>query len=130
MARLFFVGLLSLFTLLLTAQTDSELVTMLEKLRPVYIEVQKEYEENLLNTVQISLDKQNNRINFNTPHQIKAVNITIKDRGNRVIIQQNNMDINRNYSITFPTQAGINQYTVILQKENHLLVERLEKNWM
>lgn len=130
MAKLFFIGLLSLFTLLLTAQTDSELVTMLEELRPVYIEVQKEHDKNLLNTVKISLDKQNNRINFKTPHTIKGLNITIKDRGNQVIIQQNNMEINKNYSITFPTQAGINRYTVILQKDNHLLVERLEKDWM
>lgn len=130
MKKILFIGLLSLTTLLLMAQTDSELVSMLEELRPVYVEHYKAHQENLLNTVEITLDKKENRVYFKTPHRIEGVNITIKDRGERIIIQQKNMIINKDYSISFPAKPGLNRYTVILQKENHLLVERLEKDWL
>jgi hypothetical protein len=130
MKKILFIGLLSLTTLLLMAQTDSELVSMLEELRPVYVEHYKAHQENLLNTIEMTLDKKENRIYFKTPHRIEGVNITIKDRGERIIIQQKNMTINKNYSISFPAKSGLNKYTVILQKENHLLVERLEKDWL
>jgi hypothetical protein len=130
MKKLLVIGLLSLTTLLLMAQTDSELVSMLEELKPVYVEQHKAYQENLLNTVEVTLDKKQNRIYFTAPYRIEGVNITIKDRGERIIIQQNNMTINKKYSISFPAESGRNKYTVILQKENHLLVERLEKDWL
>jgi hypothetical protein len=128
MKKILFIGLLSLMTLLLMAQTDSELVSMLDELKPVYVEHQKAHKENLLNTVTISLDKKESRIYFTTPHRIEGVNITIKDRGERIVVQQNNMTINKNYSISFPVASGRNRYTVILQKQNHLLVERLEND--
>ncbi|WMX14022.1 MULTISPECIES: DUF3244 domain-containing protein [unclassified Aureispira] len=107
------------------AQSDSELVSMLEELKPVYVEYQKANQQNLLNTVSITMDKDGNRIYFKTPHRIEGVNITIKDRGEKIVIQQNNVTINKNYSISFAANPG--RYTVILQKQNHLLVERLEK---
>jgi len=125
MKKIFFIGLLSLTTLLLMAQTDSELVSMLEELRPVYVEYQKAHQDNLLNTIIVTLDKKENRIYFKGPHRIEGVNITIKDREDRIVIQQKNMMINKTYSISFPAELGQNKYTIILQKENHLLVERL-----
>ncbi|BDS15548.1 hypothetical protein [Aureispira anguillae] len=130
MVQLFFITALSLLTLLLPAQKNNELVTMLEEIKPVYVETQKDKNQNLLNTIQIVLDKKNNQIHFKTPHVIEGVNITVKERGEKVVVKQNNMTINKSYSITFPAQAGVNKYTVILQKENHLLVERLDKDWM
>jgi hypothetical protein len=87
-------------------------------------------EENLLNTVKITMDKNSNRIYFSSPHVLTNVNITVKQLGEKVIVQQNNMTINKNYSITFPAQAGINKYTVILQKDNQIVVKRLNKDWM
>jgi len=130
MKKILFIGLLSLTTLLLMAQTDNELVSMLEELKPVYVEHQKAHQENLLNTIIVTLDKKENRVYFTTPHRIEGINITIKDRGEKIAIQQNNMTINKNYSISFPAVSGRNRYTVILQKQNHLLVERLEKDWL
>jgi hypothetical protein len=130
MKKLLFIGLLSLTTLLLMAQTDGELISMLDELEPVYVEHHKAHQENLLNTVELTLDKKENRIYFTAPHRIEGVNITIKNRGDQIIIQQNNMTINKNYSISFPAESGRKEYTVILQKENHLLVERLEKDWL
>ncbi|CAA6813084.1 MAG: Unknown protein [uncultured Aureispira sp.] len=130
MKKIFFIGLLCLTTLLLMGQTDSELVSMLEELRPIYVEHHKAHQENLLNTVDVTLDKKENRIYFQVPHRLEGVNITIKDRGDQIVIQQTNMIINKNYSISFPAESGRNKYTVILQKENHLLVERLEKDWL
>lgn len=127
MKKLLFIGLLSLSTLLLMAQTDNELVSMLEDIKPVYVEYQKVYQENLLNTVTVTLDEQKNVIYFKTPHRIEGVNITVKDRGERIIVQQNSRTINKNYSISIPAPSGKNRYTVILQKQNHILVERLEK---
>lgn len=126
MKKILFIGLLSLTTLLLMAQTDNELVSMLEE-RPVYVEHQKAHQGNLLNTVAVTLGKNENRIYFKTPHRIEGVNITVKDRGEKIIVQQSNMTINKNYSISIPATSGPNKYTVILQKQNHLLVERLEK---
>lgn len=119
--------------LLGTGQSDRDFVTSLDEQELVEFEAPEVIEDeelNLLNTVEISLDKANNRINFVTPHIIEGVNITIKDRGERVIIQQNNMTISKTYSITFPAEAGVNIYTVILQKDNQIVVKRLEKDWM
>ena len=130
MAKLCLIILLSLAAFWGVGQTDSELAALLNDLEPTYVAAQKDYEENLLNTIDISLDKANNRINFSTPHVLKGIDITIKQRGEKVILQQNNMTISKHYSITFPAQAGINQYTIILQQDNHLLVERLEKDWL
>ena len=128
MTKLFFIITLSLLAFFGMAQTNSGLLAMLDE--PATMEVLADDDANHLNTVNISLDKANNRINFSTPHTIKGINITVKQRGERVIIQQNNMTISKNYSITFPSQAGINRYTVILQKDNQILVKRLEKDWM
>lgn len=116
------------------AQSDRAFISSLNEEQILYDTEYQDFIEgeelNQLNTVEISLDKANNRINFTTPHSIEGVNITIKDKGEKVIIQQNNMTISKSYSITFPAQAGINIYTVILQKDNQIVVKRLEKDWM
>lgn len=125
MAKLFLITILSVFTLLLTAQKHSEIKNTVAELRPTYIESPRKNSQNLLNTIQIVLDKQSNKIYFITPHVIQGVNITVKDRGEKVVVQQTNTSINKEYSIALPEQKDNNKYTVILQKENHLLVERL-----
>ncbi len=87
-------------------------------------------ENNQLSTVKITMDKNSNRIYFSTPHVLTNVDITLKQLGEKVIVQQKSMTINKSYSITFPEQAGVNQYTVILQKDNQIVVKRLNKDWM
>mgnify|MGYP007124593243 CR=1 FL=1 len=82
-------------------------------------------ETNVLHTVTIALDADRNRIYFKTPNTITGVQITVRDRSNKIILQQHNMTIKEQYSISFPAPEKDNQYTVILQKDNHLLVERL-----
>lgn len=130
MTKLYTILLLSLLTFFAKGQTDSELIAMLNELQPTYEEMMLDYDNNLLNSVEITLDKANNRINFTTPQPIEGVNISIKKRGDQVIIQQNNMTINKEYSITFPEESGISLYTVILQKDNNIVVKRLEKDWL
>lgn len=82
-------------------------------------------ETNVLHTVTIALDADRNRIYFKTPNTITGVQITVRDRSNKIILQQHNMTIKEQYSISFPAPEKDNHYTVILQKDNHLLVERL-----
>ncbi len=84
-------------------------------------------EANLLSTVSIRWDKNNNRIYFSSPFKIEGISISIKDRANHIILKQNNMTINKTYSISFPDFKSDKSYTIILQKENHILVERLPK---
>jgi parvulin-like peptidyl-prolyl isomerase len=87
-------------------------------------------ETNALNSVTIELDGANNRIYFKSPEVIEGVNISIKDRSNKIILRQNNMRIAENYSISFPPPENDNRYTIILQKDNHILVERLPNEQM
>jgi len=129
MKKIFFIATLSFLALFGMAQ-GGDLIAMLKDPPTITVVAETADDANLLSTVKISLDRANNRINFTTPHRIEGVNITIKQRNERVIIQQNNMTVNKDYSITFPSQAGINRYTVILQKDNQILVKRLEKDWM
>jgi hypothetical protein len=129
MKKIFFIATLSLLGLFGMAQ-GSGLIAMLEDSPAIAVVHKTTDDANLLSTVIISLDKANNRIIFTTPHRIEGVSITVKQRNERVIIQQNNMTVNKDYSITFPSEAGINRYTIILQKNNQILVKRLEKDWM
>lgn len=82
-------------------------------------------QNNLLASVKIELDRGHNRINFKTPQILQNVNITIKHAGDRVLLQQHNMTIHKNYSITFPAPAEGGPYTVILQQDNQIVVKRL-----
>ncbi len=87
-------------------------------------------DNNVLNTVSMRLDSKHNRIYFTTPYIIEGVNITVKDKGRRIILQQKNMKISKEYSISFPPKPNDEEYTVILQKENHIVVERLQKEFL
>jgi len=125
--------ILSFFLLLAflgTSQTEGELVEILDQLEPTYQTAEKDLNNHVLNTVTISLEKKYNRIHFSTPYIIKGVNISIKDRSNRVIIQQNNMTIGKEYSISFPPKSKNAEYTIILQKDNQIVVERVQKDWL
>jgi hypothetical protein len=128
MSKLFIITSLSFFLFLLAAQArplpKPSIVPSVEQITPVQAEA------NLLNTVKITMDKNSNRIYFSSPHLLTNVDITIKQLGEKVIVQQKGMTINKNYSISFPEQAGVNQYTVILQKDNQIVVKRLNKDWM
>lgn len=129
MSKLILITSLSFFICLFAAHAHPhveppQVTTLQETVLP------QSDEENLLNTVKITMDKNSNRIYFSSPHVLTNVNITVKQLGDKIIVQQNNMTINKNYSITFPDQAGINKYTVILQKDNQIVVKRLNKDWM
>lgn len=129
MSKLILITSLSFFLFLLAAQAHPFIKPTEPPVKEQTVPM-KGAEENLLNTVKITMDKNSNRIYFSSPHVLTDVNITIKQLGEKVIVQQSNMTINKNYSITFPAQAGINKYTVILQKDNQIVVKRLNKDWM
>lgn len=129
MSKLILITSLSFFLFILAAEAHSFTIFTeppLQEQKGVTIATK----ENLLNTVKVTVDKNNNRIYFSSPHVLTNVNVTIKQQGDRVIVQETNITINKNYSITFPTDAGINKYTVILQKDNQIVVKRIDKNWM
>ena len=82
---------------------------------------------NELNSLLVSINSTTNRIYFSTPLVIEHLNISIKDRSNRIVLQQNNIKISKDYSISFPSNKSNDQYTIIVQKDNHILVEHLPK---
>lgn len=129
MSKLILITSLSFFLFLLAAQARPFADPPKQTVQEEQV-VPKTTKENLLNTVKITIDKNSNRIYFSTPHVLTNVNITVKQLGEKVIVQQSNMTINKNYSITFPSQAGISKYTIILQKDNQIVVKRLNKDWM
>ncbi|MGH1339590.1 MAG: hypothetical protein ACRBFS_25960 [Aureispira sp.] len=129
MSKLILITSLSFFLFLLAAQARpfADPPELPVKEQQVELGTTK---ENLLNTVKITMDKNSNKIYFSTPHVLTDVNITVKQLGEKVILQQSSRTINKNYSITFPAQAGINKYTIILQKGNQIVVKRLNKDWI
>ncbi|MFK7799644.1 MAG: hypothetical protein AB8E82_19480 [Aureispira sp.] len=129
MSKLILITSLSFFICLFAAHARPTVVPPQDTIQQEMV-LDQSSEENLLNTVKITIDKNSNRIYFSSPHMLTNVNITVKQLGEKVIVQQNNMTINKHYSITFPAQAGINKYTVILQKDNQIVVKRLNKDWM
>lgn len=132
MTRLFIISLLSLFAFLAVAQPQVEelsrsgpMGTNKERVR-----IRNTSDENLLNTISITLDKSSNSINFSTPHTIKGVDIVIKQRGEVVVVEESNVTINKSYQVSFPSNAGKNRYTILLQQDNHIVAKRVEKDWM
>lgn len=130
MSKLILITSISFFLFLLAAQARPFTKSVVNPPMQEQVITPPPSGENLLNTVKITMDKNSNRIYFSSPHVLTDVTITVKQLGEKVIVQQSNMTINKSYSITFPTQAGINQYTVILQKGNQIVVKRLNKDWM
>ena len=86
-------------------------------------------ENNVLSLVKISLNKAQNSIVFNCPQPVKNVRVIVKHRGEVIIEKINNATISSTFRIQFSPNAPKLRYTVILQQDNHLLVERLDKNW-
>lgn len=127
MNKLFIIAFFMLFAWIGIAQNKTALVAHATH---VVIKDIAPTETNALNSVIIELDAANNRIYFRSEVPIEGVNISIKDRSNQVILQQHNMRISKNYSISFPPPEKNNQYTVILQKDNQILVERLPNEQM
>ena len=86
-------------------------------------------ENNILNQVKISLDKTNNAIVFNCPKPIDKVRVIVKHRGEVIIAKMDDATISSNFKVMFPPNAPSLRYTIILQRDNHILVERLDKTW-
>ena len=59
------------------------------------------FDTNILNSVRISLDKKNNRIVFSSPDAIKGVHVIVKQRGEIVIVNQENKTISNDFFISF-----------------------------
>jgi hypothetical protein len=129
MSKILFFAFWLLLSFSAFAQTgNTSTVSVINSLQTELI-ILESFDTNILNSVRVSLDKKNNRIVFSSPDIIKGVNVIVKQRGEIVIVNQENKTISNDFYITFPAQAGKNRYTVILQKDNDILVERLEKDW-
>ena len=110
-------------------QSNFNFIALTDNQSPFLSRNYVEFDTNLISSVMIELDKKHNAIIFATKKNISGVNITVKQREEKVIIQKKGVTIKNNFSIFFPPQATKNQYTVILQKDNHILVKRLKKEW-
>ncbi len=86
-------------------------------------------DNNVLSQVKISLNKAQNSIAFECPEPIKNVQIMVKHRGEVIVAKIDNATISSTFRIPFVNNAPKLRYTIILQQENHLLVERLDKTW-
>jgi hypothetical protein len=129
MSKILFFAAFLICSFSTLAQTgNSSALSLINSLQPELITIQS-FDTNILNSVKILLDKKNNRISFSSPNTIKGVHVIVKQRGEIIVINQENKTISNDFFINFPAQAGKNRYTVILQKNNDILVERFEKDW-
>lgn len=121
MIRIFTILFLTVFTLWGTAQKKTNAEPMPQSHPAVVSTVAQ---SGIFDQVQVIFDRNKSRVLVQSPQKIEGVSITIKDRGDQLVVQQNNMTLEKNHTITFPKQAGNSRYTVILQKGNQLLVRR------